>query len=331
MKMRRLGRNGPEVSEIGFGCMGLNTVYGAAQDRGQMIALVREAAERGVTLFDTAQVYGPRINEELVGEALAPIRDSVLISTKFGFRLDPYGGPVPLGVSSRPEDIKATAEESLRRLRTDHIDIYYQHRVDPFVPVEEVAGAVGELIAAGKVRYFGLSEASAATLRRAHAVCPVAALQSEYSLWAREPETETFATLEDLGIGFVAYSPLGRGFLTGAIAPGTAFGEADFRSVLPRFQQDALARNMALVEVLKRIAAEKGSTPAQLALAWLLAQRRWIVPIPGTTKPGRLQENIAATEVALSAADLAGIAQAIADIPIAGARYNADDMENLDR
>ena len=330
MKVRTLG-SGLEVSELGLGCMGLNSTYGATGDKADMIALVREAADLGVTLFDTAQVYGPRINEELVGEALQPIRDKVVIATKFGFELDPDGGQLPVGVSSRPELIKATAEESLRRLRTDHIDLYYQHRVDPAVPIEDVAGAVAELIQSGKVRHFGLSEANVATIRRAHAVCPVTALQSEYSLWARDPEAETLAVLDELDIGFVAYSPLGRGFLTGAITANTASADSDFRSALPRFQREALDRNMALVDVLKRIAAENGTTPAQLAIGWLLAQKPWIVPIPGTTRLSRLRENLGATEIALTPADLGRIAEAIAEIPIAGDRYDAGNMDHLNR
>lgn len=329
METRILGRSGLQVSEIGFGCMGLNTTYSSTGDRSEKIALVRQAAELGVTLFDTAQVYGPRINEELVGEALQPIRDSVVIATKFGFELDPNGGHVPIGVNSRPELVKATADESLQRLRTGHIDLYYQHRVDPNVPIEEVAGAVAELIQAGKVRHFGLSEASAETIRRAHAVCPVTAVQSEYSLWSREPEEELFDMLEELGIGFVAYSPLGRGFLTGAITPDSSFEASDFRAVLPRFQRESLEKNIALVDALKRIATEKGRTPAQLAIAWVLARKPWIVPIPGTTRIGRLKENLGATEVSLGAADLADISDVLAAFTVAGDRYDAGDMERL--
>jgi aryl-alcohol dehydrogenase-like predicted oxidoreductase len=331
MKTRKLGATGLEVSEIGLGCMGLNSTYGEASDRSEMIALVRQAADLGVTLFDTAQVYGPRINEELVGEALAPIRDKVVIANKFGFELDPNGGHAPVGINSRPEHIKATADESLKRLRTDHIDLYYQHRVDPSVPIEDVAGAVAELIQAGKVRAFGLSEASIETIRNAHAVCPVTAVQSEYSLWAREPELEMLDALEQLGIGFVPYSPLGRGFLTGTMTADTSFGGNDFRSVLPRFQKEALAQNMPLVDVLKRLAAQKGKTPAQLAIAWVLAQKPWMVPIPGTTKLSRLNENIGATEVRVSPDDLREIAEAIATVPITGDRYYADEMARLNR
>jgi aryl-alcohol dehydrogenase-like predicted oxidoreductase len=331
MKSRRLGRSTLAVSEIGFGCMGLNSVYGGSSNREAMIGLVRQAVDLGITLFDTAQVYGPRIDKELVGEALQPVRDQVVIATKFGFDLDPAGGPVPVGLNSRPEHIKATAEESLRRLRTDHIDIYYQHRVDPNVPIEDVAGAVKELIQAGKVRHFGLSEAVPETIRKAHAVCPVTVLQSEYSLWAREPELGMLDLLEELGIGFVAYSPLGHGFLTGAITADTKFAADDFRSYLPRFQQDAIAKNAALVDTLKKIAAEKGKIPAQLAIAWLLAQKPWIVPIPGTTKLSRLKENIDAADVILSPSDLAEIAEKTADIPIDGDRYSADDMASVNR
>ena len=331
MLIRKLGASGLEVSEIGFGCMGLNAVYGGAGDREEMIALLREAVDIGVTLFDTAQVYGPKINEELVGEALQPVRERVVIATKFGFELDPSGGPAPIGLNSRPEAIKATAEDSLRRLRTDHIDLYYQHRVDPQVSIEDVAGAVAELIAEGKVRRFGLSEAGAATIRKAHAVCPITALQSEYSLWAREPEAEIFPLLDELGIGFVAYSPLGRGFLTGSITTDTSFDDGDFRSFLPRFQKDAVARNMAVVERLKALSAAKGITPAQLAIAWVLAQRPWHVPIPGTTKRTRLEENIGAAAVELSKTELAAIDDALASVEIDGDRYLEGEMESLNR
>lgn len=331
LSTRKLTTSEFAVSEIGFGCMGLNAVYGGAGDREDMIALLHEAVDMGVTLFDTAQVYGPRINEELVGEALQPVRERVVIATKFGFELDPAGGPSPVGLNSRPETIKATAEDSLRRLRTDHIDLYYQHRVDPQVPIEDVAGAVADLIAEGKVRHFGLSEAGAATIRKAHAVCPVTALQSEYSLWAREPEAEIFPLLDELGIGFVAYSPLGRGFLTGRISAETSFDAGDFRSVLPRFQKEAMARNMAVVERVKALAETKGITPAQLAIAWVLAQRPWIVPIPGTTKRTRLEENIGAAAVELSPTDLAAIDDAMASVEIDGDRYLESDMANLNR
>lgn len=331
MRMRRLGTSALVVSELGFGCMGLNSVYGGATDPTARIDLVRCAVDLGITLFDTAQVYGPRSNEELVGKALESVRDQVVIATKFGYDLDPSGGPIPVGLNSRPEHIKATAEESLRRLRTDHIDLYYQHRVDPAVPIEDVAGAVADLIAAGKVGHFGLSEASAETIRKAHAVCPVTALQSEYSLWAREPEQGMLSTLEELGIGFVAYSPLGRGFLTGAMTPESQFASDDFRSVLPRFQPDALRKNMVLVDALKELADSKGVTPAQLALSWVLAQRRWIVPIPGTTKLHRLNENIEAAEVFLTDADLHFIDAAASSARIEGDRYDAAEMENLNR
>ncbi|MFP6559212.1 aldo/keto reductase [Paraburkholderia sp. B3] len=330
MKMRALGRSGLTVSEIGLGCMGMNSVYGEAKDKGEMIALIRYAVERGVTLFDTAEVYGPKINEELVGEALEPVRDQVTIATKFGFDLDPNGGPVPLGLNSRPDHIKATADAALKRLRTDHIDLFYQHRVDPSVPIEDVAGAVGDLVKAGKVRYFGLSEAGIDTIRRAHAVHPVAALETEYSLWAREPEHELLSVLEELGIGFVAYSPLGRGFLTGSMTPDSKFDSNDFRSALPRFQPDAMRKNMALVETLKQIAAGKGVTPAQLAVAWVLTQRPWIVPIPGTTKQSRLDENIQAAAISLGTDELKAI-ESVASSQIEGDRYFAAEMTNLNR
>lgn len=331
MRTRQLGTSGLEVSAIGLGCMGLNAVYDGPGDRGAMISLVRAAVDKGVRFFDTAQVYGPRVNEELVGEALEPVRDRVVVATKFGFELDPEGGPAPVGLNSRPEAIKATAEESLRRLRTDHIDLYYQHRVDPDVPIEEVAGAVADLIAAGKVRHFGLSEAGSETIRRAHSVCPVAALQSEYSLWAREPEADIFPLLEELGIGFVAYSPLGRGFLTGTITPETAFGAGDFRSVLPRFQKDAIAKNMAIVERVRALADRKCVTPAQLAIAWVLAHKPWIVPIPGTTKPKRLEENIAAASVKLSPTDLAEIDDAVSGLAVEGDRYFESAMADIEQ
>lgn len=331
MKMRTLGRSDLSVSEIGFGCMGLNSVYGTAHDKGAMIALIRHAVERGVTMFDTAEVYGPKVNEELVGEALEPVRNRVTIATKFGWDLDPNGGPVPLGLNSRPGHIKASADASLKRLRTDHIDLYYQHRVDPSVPIEDVAGAVADLVKAGKVRHFGLSEASVDTIRRAHAVHPVTALETEYSLWAREPEAELLSVLEELGIGFVAYSPLGRGFLTGSMTPDSKFGNDDFRSVLPRFQPDAMRKNMVLVDILKQIAADKDVTPAQLALAWVLKQRPWIVPIPGTTKQSRLDENIAAAAISLEADELKTIESVASAAQIEGDRYYASEMANLNR
>ena len=320
MRTRRLGRSGLEVSAIGLGCMGLTSSYGEPPDRAAMLALVRGAVERGVTFFDTAEVYGPYVNEELVGEALAPVRDRVVIATKFGFAIDPETGK-QRGTDSRPEHIREVCDASLRRLRTDRIDLLYQHRVDPNVPIEEVAGTVGELIRAGKVRHFGLSEAGAATIRRAHAEHPVAALQSEYSLWWREPEAEILPTLEELGIGFVPYSPLGRGFLTGAMDATTPFAATDFRAALPRFTPEARQANLGLVERIGRIAAEKGATPAQIALAWLVAQKPWIAPIPGTTRLRRLEENIGAVEVELTAEDLRGIDAALADITVAGDRY----------
>ncbi len=322
MKTRALGTSGLEVSELGLGCMGMSWAYGDAGERGEMIKLLRDAVELGVTFFDTAEVYGPLANEELVGEALAPVRDKVIIATKFGFALDPEGGPRPVGVDSRPEHIKEVADAALKRLRTDHIDLFYQHRVDPNVPIEDVAGAVGDLVKAGKVRHFGLSEAAAGTIRKAHAVHPVAALQSEYSLWSREPEQDVLATLEELGIGFVAYSPLGRGFLTGAFNANTQFAENDFRRSSPRFQGEALQKNAALAEQLKATALRKGVTPGQLALAWVLSRRPWIVPIPGTRRLERLKENIGAAQVALSAADLEEVEGIVAAFPLQGQRYD---------
>jgi aryl-alcohol dehydrogenase-like predicted oxidoreductase len=320
MQKRILGKSGLEVSAIGLGCMGMSFSYGPPKDKGEMIALLRGAVERGVTFFDTAEVYGPFINEELVGEALAPVRDQVVIATKFGFAIgaDPRSAPA---LNSRPDHIKAVADASLKRLRTDTIDLFYQHRVDPDVPIEDVAGAVGDLIRAGKVKHFGLSEAGAQTIRRAHAVQPVAALQSEYSLWWRPAEAEVIPTLEELGIGMVPYSPLGRGFLTGAIDATTTFAKDDFRSTLPRFAPEAVKANLAVVELLAEIATEKQATPAQIALAWLLAQKPWIAPIPGTTKLDRLDENIAAASVDLTAGDLQRIEDAAAHITIEGARY----------
>ena len=320
MKMRTLGQSGLEVSALGLGCMGMSWAYGPAPDKPEMIVLLRNAVELGVTFFDTAEVYGPFANEELLGEALAPLRDTVVIATKFGFDLtgNPKTGP---HFNSTPDHIRAVVDASLKRLRTDRIDLLYQHRVDPAVPMEDVAGAVKELIAAGKVKHFGLSEAGPQSIRRAHAVQPVAALQSEYSLWQREPEAEVLPLLAELGIGFVPYSPLGRGFLTGAITTETAFDKNDFRARLPRFQHDALAANAKLVEVLQAIAAPLGATVAQIALAWLLAQHEWIVPIPGTTKLARLEENLGATKLALSAEQLAQIDTASRAVEIIGARY----------
>jgi aryl-alcohol dehydrogenase-like predicted oxidoreductase len=320
MQKRKLGTSGLEVSAIGLGCMGLSFGYGPAVERQQGIALIRAAVERGVTFFDTAEVYGPFTNEELVGEALAPFRGDVVIATKFGFDIDPHTYKQS-GLNSHPAHIKAVAEASLKRLRTDHIDLFYQHRVDPAVPIEDVAGAVKELIGEGKVRHFGLSEASAQTIRKAHAVQPVAALQSEYSLWWREPEQNVMPTLEELGIGFVPFSPLGKGFLTGAISATTTFDANDFRNVVPRFSPEARKANQALVDLIGKIAAAKRATPAQIALAWLLAQKPWIVPIPGTTKLHRLEENLGGADVALSVADLGEIARAVSEVEVQGARY----------
>lgn len=319
MKTRILGNSGLVVSQIGLGCMGLSHGYGPPTDRAQAIALIRSAVEQGVTLFDTAEIYGPFTNEDVVGEALAPLREHVVIATKFGF--DTTRADALDQLNSRPQHIRAVAESSLKRLRTEVIDLFYQHRVDPQVPIEDVAGTVRDLIAEGKVRHFGLSEAGTATIRRAHAVQPVAALQSEYSLWWREPEQEILPTLEELGIGFVPFSPLGRGFLTGAITEDTTFDSGDFRTKVPRFTIDARKANQALVDRLGAIAESKGATRAQIALAWLLAQKPWIVPIPGTTKLHRLQENLGAADVALDAEDLNEIAQGLAEIQILGARY----------
>lgn len=324
MQKRILGKSGLEVSALGLGCMGMSFSYGPPKDKQKMIALIRAAVERGVTFFDTAEVYGPFTNEELVGEALAPLRDRVVIATKFGFdtSVDPRAmkgsGPV---LNSRPEHIKEVAEASLKRLKTDVIDLFYQHRVDPDVPIEDVAGAVKELIQAGKVRHFGLSEAGIQTIRRAHAVQPVATVQNEYSLWFRRPEEGLLQTLEELGIGLVSYSPLGKGFLTGKMNENTTFDSTDFRSSLPRFTPEALKANQALVDLLGRIGAEKNATPAQIALAWLLAQKPWIVPIPGTTKLDRLDENIGAVAVELTVDDLSNIENAAAQITVQGARY----------
>jgi len=317
MQTRELGRTDLEVSALGFGCMGLNFAYGPGVDRQAAIALIRSAVELGVTFFDTAEAYGPFINEEVVGEALAPFRDRVMIGTKFGFK----DGVSRAGLDSRPERIRTVAEASLKRLKTDRIDLFYQHRVDPNVPIEDVAGAVGELIREGKVHHFGLSEAGVQTIRRAHAVQPVTALQSEYSMWWREPEKEVLPTLEELGIGFVPFSPLGRGFLTGTIDETTSFAKDDFRSLLPRFAPEMRKANQALVEKLASIAASKRVTTAQIALAWLLAQKPWIVPIPGTTKLHRLKENIEATEVKLGPSDLQEIDDALAQVQVQGERY----------
>jgi len=321
MQMRELGDSGLAVSAIGFGCMGLNYHRGPAPERREMIALVRAAVERGVTFFDTAEVYGPFTNEELVGEALEPFRKGVVIATKFGHDLGPADARRAGGLDSRPERIRQAAEGSLKRLRVETIELFYQHRVDPDVPIEDVAGAVKDLIAEGKVRHFGLSEAGASTIRRAHAVQPVAAIQSEYSFWWRQPETEVLPACEELGIGFVPFSPLGRGFLTGQIDETTSFGGNDNRAGLPRFTPEARKANRPVVDLLAQIGAQKRATPAQIALAWLLAQRSWIVPIPGTTKLGRLDENIAAAAVALTPDDIRHIDAAVAQITITGDRY----------
>jgi aryl-alcohol dehydrogenase-like predicted oxidoreductase len=323
MQKRLLGKSGLEVSALGLGCMGMSFGYGPAGDRQEMIALLRAAVERGVTFFDTAEVYGPFTNEELVGEALAPFRGQVVIATKFGFDtgVDPRGTQGAPGLNSRPEHIRQVAEASLRRLRVDAIDLFYQHRVDPDVPIEDVAGTVKELIREGKVRHFGLSEAGVRTIRRAHAVQPVTALQSEYSLWTRTPEEEVLPTLEELGIGFVPYSPLGKGFLTGTIDENTTFDRTDFRNVVPRFTPGARKANQALVDLLGSMAERKGATPAQVALAWLLARKPWIVPIPGTTKLHRLDENIGAALVELTPDNLRAIDTAASKITVQGARY----------
>jgi aryl-alcohol dehydrogenase-like predicted oxidoreductase len=320
VEKRTLGA-GLEVSAIGLGCMGMSFSYGPAKDTTEMVTLLRAAVDRGVTFFDTAEVYGPFTNERLLGEALSPVRDRVAIATKFGFQLKADGSPGFVGLDSRPARIKQVADESLTRLKIDAIDLFYQHRVDPNVPIEDVAGAVKELIQAGKVKHFGLSEPGAGTIRRAHAVQPVTAVQSEYSLWTRGPEAEVLPTLEELGIGFVPFSPLGKGFLTGTINETTALDSTDFRNTLPRFTPEARKANQALVDLLAAIGREKQATPAQIALAWLLAQKPWIVPIPGTTKLHRLEENIGAASLTLSAAELQGIDRAASQIPIQGARY----------
>ena len=319
MQKRKLGKSNLEVSEIGFGCMGLSFGFGPAVDKQQGISVIRGAVERGVTFFDTAEIYGAYTNEELVGEAVAPFRDQVVIATKFGFRIDDAGKQA--GLDSRPEHIKEVAEASLKRLRTDVIDLFYQHRVDPNVPVEDVAGAVKDLIQQGKVKHFGLSEAGVQVIRRAHAVQPVTALQSEYSLFWREPEEQIIPVLEELGIGFVPFSPLGKGFLTGAIKDDTQFDKTDFRAIVPRFTAENRKANQALVDLLSRVAQRKKATPAQIALAWLLAQKSWIVPIPGTTKLHRLEENLGAANVTLSPQDLFEIDKAAAQITLVGERY----------
>jgi aryl-alcohol dehydrogenase-like predicted oxidoreductase len=327
MQKRKLGNSGLEVSTLGLGCMGMSFGYGPPADKKEMISLIRAAVASGVTFFDTAEVYGPFTNEELVGEALAPMREQVVIATKFGFKPDPNGGPRWTGLDSRPEHIKEVADGSLKRLKIDAIDLFYQHRVDPEVPIEDVAGAVKDLIQQGKVKHFGLSEAGVQTIRRAHAVQPVAALQSEYSLWTRGPEKEVLPALEELGIGFVPFSPLGKGFLTGKINESTSFDATDFRNILPRFTAEARKANQALVDLLGQIAQRKQATPAQIALAWLLAQKPWIVPIPGTTKQHRLDENNRAADLQLSLADLREIESAASKIPVQGARY----PENLEK
>ena len=331
MQKRKLGKSGLEVSAIGLGCMGMSFAFGPPPPRADMIALIRTAVERGVTFFDTAEVYGPWVNEELVGEALQPVRDKVVIATKFGFNIPPDGVRPATGMpalDSRPAHIKEVCEASLKRLKTDVIDLFYQHRVDPAVPIEDVAGAVKDLIKQGKVRHFGLSEAGAGTIRKAHAVQPVTALQSEYSLWWRRPEQSEMKVLEELGIGFVPFSPLGRGFLTGKIDEKTEFAQGDFRSALPRFQAEARKANQAVVDLLKSIGEKKGATPAQIALAWILAQKPWIVPIPGTTKLHRLEENLGAASVTLTPSDLKEIDEAAAKIPVEGARY-PEAMEKM--
>jgi len=327
MKKRKLGKSGLEVSAIGLGCMGMSFGYGPPKDKQEMISLLHAAVERGVTFFDTAEVYGPFTNEELVGEGLAPFRQQVVIATKFGFKLDPKSGR-SIGVDSRPDHIKEVAEASLKRLRTDVIDLFYQHRVDPDVAIEDVAGAVKELIDQGKVKHFGLSEAGMHTIRRAHAVQPVTALQNEYSLWWRSPEEEALPLLEELGIGFVPFSPLGRGFLTGKMNENTTFDSSDLRNTLPRFTQEARKANRALVDLLGEIAKRKNATPAQIALAWLLAQKPWIVPIPGTTKLTRLEENVGTVEVELTRDDLREIESVASQIEVQGARY-PEHLEQL--
>ena len=328
MQKRKLGKSDLEVSALGLGCMGMSFGYGPAADKQEMISLLRTAVERGITFFDTAEVYGPFTNEELVGEALSPFRGRVVIATKFGFKLDPNGGPQWVGLDSRPEHIMEVAEASLKRLKVDAIDLFYQHRVDPDVPIEDVAGAVKDLIQEGKVKHFGLSEAGAQTIRRAHAVQPVAAVQSEYSLWTRGPEAEVLPTLEELGIGFVPYSPLGKGFLTGKMNESTTFDSSDFRNILPRFTPEARKANQALVDLLGKIAERKKATPAQIALTWLLAQKPWIVPIPGTRRLERLDENIGAVAVELTADDLREIESAASEITVQGARY-PEELEQM--
>jgi aryl-alcohol dehydrogenase-like predicted oxidoreductase len=325
MRMRNLGKSGLEVSALGLGCMGMSANYGPPEDKAEMVALLRAAVDVGVTLFDTAEVYGPFSNEELVGEGLAPVRERVAIATKFGFDVDPVTKE-RRGLNSRPGHIKLVAEASLRRLRTDVIDLFYQHRVDPNVPIEDVAGTVKDLIREGKVKHFGLSEAGAATIRRAHAVQPVTAVQNEYSLWARDPEAEVLPTCEELGIGFVPWSPLGQGFLTGKVDPNATFDKSDVRSWFPRFTPEAMKANQTLIDLLNRIAVRKRTTPAQIALAWLLAQKPWIVPIPGTRKLDRLKENIAAADIEITATDLHDIVEAASRIEVQGARGTGQEQ-----
>jgi aryl-alcohol dehydrogenase-like predicted oxidoreductase len=327
MITRKLGKSGPEVSAIGLGCMGLSYGYGPAIDRAEALALIRGAHERGVTFFDTAEAYGPGVNEDVVGEALEPVRDQVAIATKFGF----VNGVPAQGLDSRPERIRQVADEALKRLRTDRIDLFYQHRVDPNVPIEDVAGTIKDLIEAGKVKHFGLSEAGVDAIRRTHAVQPVTALQSEYSMFWREPESEILPLLEELGIGFVPFAPLGKGFLTGKLSANTVLAKDDFRSTVPRFQTDALKANQGLVDLVATIAGEKNATPAQVALAWLLAQRHWIVPIPGTTKLRRLDENLGAVAVELTEPDLARIREALGAIELVGERYGSANQTFVDR
>ena len=330
MKKRTLGKSGLEVSEIGFGCMGMSFGYGPAKDEQEMVSVIRSAVDLGVTFFDTAEVYGPFTNEELVGKALSPVRDQVVIATKFGFQIDP-NMKQSSGLNSRPQHIKEAVEGSLKRLGVDVIDLLYQHRVDPGVAIEDVAGAVKDLIQQGKVKHFGLSEAAARTIRRAHSVQPVAALQSEYSLWWREPETKVMPTLEELGIGFVPFSPLGKGFLTGKIDENTTFDSTDFRNTIPRFNPEARKANQALVELIGQIAQRKEGTPAQIALAWILGQKPWIVPIPGTTKRHRLQENVGAAAIELTDGDLRDIEDAASQITVQGHRYGEGSEQMVDR
>jgi aryl-alcohol dehydrogenase-like predicted oxidoreductase len=331
MKTRTLGNAGLIVSELGLGCMGMTSAYGAPGNHSEMVALIRNAVDRGVTFFDTAEVYGPLINEELVGEALAPVRNKAVIATKFGYALESAAnGEWPTALNSRPDNIKSVADAALKRLRTDRIDLFFQHRVDPAVPIEDVAGAVADLVKAGKVLHFGLSEANGKTIRRAHAVLPVAAVQTEYSMWTRDPEADVIPTVEELGIGFVAYSPLGRGFLTGAVQDHTSFQANDFRAYLPRFSKEARGENLALVESLKAFGARKKATVAQIALAWLLARKPWIVPIPGTRRRARLDENLAAAEVTFTTDELTQLDKILTSTPIIGSRYGEADYAMVD-